>query len=149
VIARYEFPARGDHPPLRLNWFDGGLKPPLPKEVPPRKRGYETIYIGDEGMIYGHHIMPREKAVAYGKPPKTLERSPGHYHEFVNACRGGPPPGANFTDHAGILTETPLLGNVALRAGKKLLWDGPALKITNDESANRFLHREYRNGWSL
>lgn len=149
VIARYEFPARGDQPPVKLNWFDGGLLPALPQEMEPRQRGYETIFIGETGKIYGHQIIPEDKRKAYGRPPKTIPRSPGHYNEFVDACRGGPAPGANFVDHAGILTETCLLGNVALRAGKKLFWDGPNMKVTNDEGANRFLRREYREGWSL
>lgn len=149
VIARFEFPARGDRPPLKLTWYDGGLQPALPEELQPRKRGYETIYIGEKGKIYGHRIIPEAKMKAYGRPPKTLPRSPGHYKEFVDACRGGPPAGANFPAHAGILTETCLLGNVALRAGKKLYWDGPNMKITNDTDANQFLHRQYRAGWSL
>jgi hypothetical protein len=67
----------------------------------------------------------------------------------VDACRGGPPPGANFVDHAGLLTEVCLLGNVALRAQQKLTWDGPAMKILNNQNANRYLGREYRAGWEL
>lgn len=149
VIARFEFPARGERPPVKLHWYDGGLLPPLPEGMEPARRGYETIYIGDKGTIHGHRIIPEEKMKAYGRPPKTLARSPGHYKEFVDACRGGPPPGANFPDHAGVLTETCMLGNVALLAGKKLFWDGPAMKVTNDGEANKFLHREYRAGWSL
>ena len=57
---------------------------------------------------------------AYGRPPKKLPRSPGHYKELVDACRGGQPAGANFVDHGGLLSEVCMLGNVALRAGKKL-----------------------------
>ena len=83
------------------------------------------------------------------QPPKVLPRSPGHYKEWVDACRGGPPAGSNFVDHAGLLTEMCLLGNVALRAQKPLAWDGPNMKITNDQQANRHLHREYRQGWTL
>jgi predicted dehydrogenase len=150
VLARFEYPARGERPPVKLHWYDGGLLPPLPADLEPRAgRSYETIYVGDTGTIYGHRIVPEAKMKAYGRPPKTLPRSPGHYKEFVDACRGGPPPGANFPDHAGVLTETCMLGNVALRAGKKLQWDGPALKITNDADANKLLHREYRAGWTL
>lgn len=149
VIARFEFPARGDRPPVKLSWYDGGLLPASPEEMTSERRGYGVIYVGEKGKIIGHRIFPESKQKAYGKPPKTLPRSPGHYKEFVDACRGGPAPGSNFVDHAGILTETPLLGNVALRAGKKLLWDGPNMKVTNDAEANQFLHREYRQGWSL
>ena len=107
------------------------------------------IYIGDKGKLMGHRLIPESKMKAYGRPPKTLPRSPGHYKELVDACRGGPPAGSNFVDHAGLLTEVCLLGNVAVRAEKKLLWDGPNFKITNDEAANKLLHREYREGWTL
>ncbi len=148
VIARWEFPARGSHPPLKLNWYDGGLSPASPEELHPNRRSNGVIYVGEKGKISGHRIIPEAKMKAYGKPPKTLSRSPGHYNEFVEGCRGGPQPGANF-NHAGVLTETLMLGNVALRAGKKLLWDGPNMKITNDAAANKLLHRDYRNGWSL
>ncbi len=149
VIAHFEFPARGPHPPLKLSWYDGGLLPPSPPEIHPNRRGNGVIYVGEKGKIFGHRIIPESKMKAYGKPPRTLPRSPGHYKEFVDACRGGPPPGANFVDHAGVLTETLLLGNVALRAGKKLLWDGPNMRVTNDEAANDLLRRNYRKWWSL
>jgi predicted dehydrogenase len=149
VIAHYEFPSRGDLPPVKLHWYDGGLKPPLPEELSPRSRGYETIYVGEKGKIYGHRLIPESKMKAYGRPPRTLLRSPGHYAEWVRACRGGPPPGANFIDHAGILTETCLLGNVALKTGRKIHWDGPALRAVNDPEADSHLGRAYREGWSL
>ncbi|MBM3860730.1 MAG: Gfo/Idh/MocA family oxidoreductase [Verrucomicrobia bacterium] len=148
VIARWEFPARGNHPPLKLSWYDGGLSPASPEELHPNRRSNGVIYIGEKGKISGHRIIPEAKMKAYGKPPKTLPRSPGHYNEFVEGCRGGPAPGANF-NHAGVLTETLMLGNVALRAGKKLVWDGPNMKITNDAAANKLLHRDYRSGWVL
>jgi hypothetical protein len=86
---------------------------------------------------------------AFGRPKETLPRSPGHFKEFVDACRGGPPAGSNLVDHAGLLSEVCVLGNVALRAGRKIDWDGPNFKITNLSAANRLLHREYRAGWSL
>ncbi len=149
VIARYEFPARGDMPPVTLTWYDGGLKPPRPKELEPGRSMGDVIYIGDKGTMLGHRIIPESKMQEYGKPQHTLEPSVGHHKEFVDACRGGAPAGANFADHAGILTETCMLGNVALRAGTKLEWDGPNFRITNDENANALLHREYRQGWSL
>jgi len=95
------------------------------------------------------HAVPDVLADRYGRPPKTLARSPGHYHEWVNACRGGPPAGANFVDHGGLLSEVCLLGNVAVRAQKRLTWDGPGFRFTNDARANQWLHREYRPGWTL
>ncbi|HEY3320721.1 MAG TPA: Gfo/Idh/MocA family oxidoreductase [Planctomycetota bacterium] len=149
VIVHWEFPARGDMPPLTLNWYDGGLKPIRPKELEADRGWGGVIYYGDKGVLMDHRIIPEAAQRRYGKPPEKLPRSPGHQKEFVDACRGGAPAGANFVDHAGLLTETCLLGNVALRSGKKLAWDGPAMKVTSDTGANRFLHREYRAGWSL
>ncbi len=149
VIARFEFPARGEMPPVALNWFDGGLKPAHPEELEPGRRIGDVTYLGEKGALMGHRLIPETRQQAYGRPPKVLERSPGHYKEWVDACRGGPPAGSNFVDHAGLLTEVCMLGNVALRAGKKLLWDGPALRVTNDQAANQLLHREYREGWTL
>jgi len=149
VLARFEFPARGDMPPVTLSWYDGGLKPPFPQDLEPNRGMGDVIYLGDKGTLMNHRIVPETKMREYGKPPKRLERSVGHYKEFVDACRGGAPAGANFVDHAGLLTEVCMLGNVALRAGKKIAWDGPNLRITNDEAANGLLHREYRPGWTL
>ncbi len=149
VIARFEFPARGDLPPVTLNWFDGGLKPPRPKELEPGRRTGSITYVGEKGTLMGYRLIPETKMREFGRPPKVLARSVGHDKEWIDACRGGPPAGSDFVKHGGVLTETCMLGNVALRAGKKLLWDGPNMKITNDASANKLLHRKYREGWSL
>jgi predicted dehydrogenase len=149
VIARFEFTARDNMPPVTLTWYDGGLKPPHPPELDPNQGIGDTLFIGDKGKLMGHRLIPESKQKAYGRPPKTLPRSVGHHKEWVDACRGGAPAGSNFVDHSGLLSEACMLGNVAVRAQKKLLWDGPNLKITNDSEANKLLHREYRQGWSL
>lgn len=149
VITHYEFPARGDMPSLTLTWYDGGLKPPRPKGLEPGRNVAGVTYIGEKATLMGHRLIPETKMKSYGRPPRKLPRSKGHFQEFIDACRGGEPAGSNFVDHAGLLTETCMLSNVALRAGKKLEWDGPKMKITNDPSANRYLHHEYRAGWSL
>ena len=148
VIARFDFPARGDMPPVTLTWYDGGLQPQVPRDLEPGRRMSDVIYHGETGTLMNHRLIPETKMQSYGRPPKVLTRSPGHMKEWVDACRGGPTPGSNFVDHAGLLTETCMLGNVALRAGKPIEWDGPNLRITNDEAANRLLHREYREGWA-
>jgi hypothetical protein len=90
-----------------------------------------------------------------GEPPRKLERFIGHYREWIEACKGGKPAGSNFS-WVGPLTEVVLLGNVALRLKlreeltmPKLLWDGPQMRFTNSDEANRFLRNGYREGWSL
>jgi predicted dehydrogenase len=149
VMAWFEFPARGEMPPVTLHWYDGGLRSPRPAELEAERGLGDVLYVGDKGKMMGHRLIPEARMREFGKAPVTLPRSPGHYKEFVDACRGGPPAGANFVDHAGLLSEVCMLGNVAVRAQKKLLWDGPNLKVTNDEAANAFLSREYRKGWAL
>ena len=155
----YEFPARGDLAPVKLHWYDGGMKPPRPPELEDGRR-WDTngaLYIGDKGKMLGGRLIPESRQKEYGKPPQKLERSPGHYQEWVNACKGGKPAGSNFPDHAGLLAQVVLLGNVALRPalkaekflGTKLLWDAKEFKFTNVPEANQYLTKEYREGWGL
>ena len=113
------------------------------------------LLIGDDAVLFsdwdsGWRIYPDQHAKAYGQPPRKLARSPGHHIEWLNACKGGPQAGSNF-DWAGPMTETVLLGNVALRAGlreeltrSKLNWDAQRMIFTNLDAANRFLRRDYR-----
>lgn len=147
--VRWEFPARGDMPPVTLTWYGGGLKPPRPEGLEPGRAVQGDIYVGQSGTLMGTRLVPESSMKRYGRPPEVLPRSPGHYKEWIDACRGGPPAGSDFVRHSGLLTETPLLGNIAMVVGKKLLWDGPNMKFTNDETANRLLHRAYRQGWML
>jgi predicted dehydrogenase len=149
VIARFEFPAREGMPPLLLTWYDGGLKPARPKELEPSRAMADVIYLGEKGTMMGHRIIPESRMKEYGRPPKVLPRSVGHVKEWVDACRGGPAPGANFVDHAGLLSEVCLLGSVAVRARQKLQWDDRQLKVTNNKEANQYLRRTYRSGWTL
>jgi hypothetical protein len=84
--------------------------------------------------------------------PETLAKPSGfernHHQEWLNACKGGPKALSNF-DYSGPLAEAVLLGDVALRAGKKILWDAKKLKITNVPEANQYLRAEYRKGWKI
>ncbi|MGD8499442.1 MAG: Gfo/Idh/MocA family oxidoreductase [Phycisphaerales bacterium] len=156
-MVTYRFGARGDMPPVKLTWYDGGLRPPRPDELEDGQQfgTNGTLFVGDKGKMVGYTLIPESKRREYGKPPKVLERSPGHHVEWIDACKGGKPAGSNF-DHAGPLAEAVLLGNVALRAEMKekltrtrLLWDSKNLKITNVPEANKFLRRKYREGWTL
>jgi predicted dehydrogenase len=158
-IVYYNFPAREDLPPLKLTWYDGGLMPERPEELEPgRKMGDQyggVLYVGEKGKILtgshgarGIRIIPEEKMQAYERPPKTIPRSIGHRQEWVAACKGGTPGGTNFK-FSGPLSEMVLLGNIALRTGEKLYWNSEKMKFTNSSEANQFLHRQYREGWSL
>jgi len=155
-VVTYEFPARGDMAPVTLKWYDGGLRPERPVEI---KDGYPmgaggTMYVGDKGKILNSRIIT-DSLKGYKAPDPYIPSSPGHYQEWLQACKGGKPAGSNY-DFAGPLTEVVLLGNVALRHelrtkldAHKLMWDPEKFEFTNLPEANRFLHTEYRDGWTL
>ena len=149
-IVHYEFPARKKMPPVRLTWYDGGLKPRRPDELAQGRDLEEggALFLGDKGAMLGHTLIPDSKRLEYGRPPEKLPRSPGHFEEWFEACRGGQPAGANF-DIAGLVTEVVLLGNVALRTGKKLQWDGRNMQFVDTPEANQYLRCEHREGWGL
>ena len=149
AIVAYEFPAREGMPPVRVVWYDGGLKPAYPAELEGKPLpGEGTLYVGDEGKMLGPTILPAARAKKFDSVPKTLPRRSGTWGEWVEACRGGEPAGCNF-DWAGPLTEFVLLGNIAIRTGQRLLWDADSMKFTNHEPANAYLREPYRSGWSL
>jgi hypothetical protein len=144
-------------PPCKLVWYDGGLRPPRPEGLPQGALMGDNgrLLIGDAGFILNETVYPAEKARDSATHPFTIEASPGHYQEWIDACKGGAPAGSNF-DWAGPLAEAVLLGNVALRPGLredltlfKLLWDPVQFRFSNAEEANQFLKRTYRAGWSL
>ena len=157
AIITYQFPARGAQPPVTMTWYDGGLMPATPAEMPSGQRlpTNGVLYVGAKGkMFHGSHggmpqVLPAELNKEAQAVPRTMERSPGHYEEFVRACRGGPRPVANF-DYSGPMTETVLLGVLSLRVpGTRLEWDADKLRVTNVADVNRFIQTEYRKGWAL
>lgn len=156
-IVTYDFPARGEMPPLRLTWYDGGLRPPRLADMGSNIQmgAGGVLYIGSKGVILNNRILPQSLDEAYQRPEPYLESSPGHRQEWILACKGGEPAGSNF-DWAGPLTETVLLGNIALRpelrekmSFQNLHFDAENLSFPNIPEADLFLHYEYRNGWKL
>ncbi len=160
TVIRYDFPARGNRPPVRLTWFDGRQRPPRPEELEEGVKvpGIGAFVIGDRGTImYGSHgagglqIIPGDKMAEYKQklPAKTIPRSPGHHKEWVQACKEGKTPGSNF-NYGGPLTEIALLGIIAIRmAGTRLQWDSANMKFTNCAEANEFLQQPSRKGWEV
>ena len=152
-MVTYDYPARADMPPVRLVWYDGGLQPPRPVELGDAPMPAEgAIYLGDEGkLLYswdGPRLLATSKAVKSEAVRKTLARRAGTWSEWFDACQGGEPAGCHF-GWAVPLTEAVLLGNIAIRVGKPLDWDGAQRKFTNHEPANRYVEEPYHNGWSL
>ncbi len=151
-IIRWHFPARGNEPELFLGWWDGGMKPQRPEELERDRQFAEEdwlMIVGDKGKMLRHRLIPDAKAREFGKPPRILERSPGHYVEWIEACKGGKPAGSNFVDHAAHLAEVVILGNIAIRTGERLYWDHDNVKFTNCDRANALLNPRYRTGWCL
>jgi len=147
--------------PLKMTWYDGGLMPPTPPDLPIGARmdpGGGVLYIGDRGMLM--HETYGEKPVLIGEGtqeraaaiPLSLPRiqggREGHEMNWIRAIRGEEAICSPF-EVAVPLTETMLLGMVALRAEQPIDYDGAAGRVTNSTDANRFLDREYRKGWEL
>jgi predicted dehydrogenase len=144
-------------PPVKVVWYDGGLRPPRPQGLPEGETMGDNgrLLVGDNGFILGNRVYPESLRASLAARPQFIPSSPGHYKEFIEACKGRGVAGSNF-DWAGPLAEVVLLGNVALRTQlrerltqHKLLWDPEALRITNVPEANQYLRREYRQGWTL
>ncbi len=162
-IIRTQFGPRNRRGPLTMTWYDGGDKFPDSKKV-----FKELIYgekipksglllVGEKGSFFSqneygaeHVLLPRAKFKDFEKPKRILPRSPGHFTEFVHAIKSGDPTKAmsNF-DYAGRLTETVLLGVVALKTGSKIDWDPSALKARNCPAADQYIRRDYRKGFSI
>ena len=174
---RFEFPARGNQPPVTLWWHDGGIKPP--KEVTTsiaslldQVSGSGCLLVGEKGELFSPDDGDGDfRFFAKLKDDKELTRATDHeavkaipqtiprnvfkggtderqHQEWIAACKGGPAPYSNF-DVAAYLTEIMLLGCVAMRTGKKLEWDGPKMCATNAPEASQYVRRKYRKGWSL
>jgi predicted dehydrogenase len=160
LTVTYEFPARrvpggtAELPPVMMKWYERG-RPPAALLQGERSRGSGCLIIGANGTLYStsdygedHILLPRDRFRDYQPPAPTLPRIHGdHHQEWLRACKGGPAAMSNFPDYASHLTETALLGNVAIRS--RLVWDSEHLRFTNNNDANRFIRREYLTGWAI
>jgi predicted dehydrogenase len=158
--VHYQFAARGTQPPVKLSWFDGGIYPPrpdvLPDEVELASEG-GVIFIGEKGILlhntYGANprLYPQSLAESAAAVPKSIPRIAwSHELNWIKAIRGEAKASSPI-EYASQLTETMLLGLVALRTGqgKKILYDGERGQITNITEANQYLTRDYRPGWAI
>jgi len=171
-----QFPARGKMPAVEMIWYDGGITPKRPPELLPEEQLGEwdggIIFEGSKGKLmaglFGRNptLLPTKKMKEVKLPPPKQALVPrgwdGHQTQWTEACKKGfgTFTSSNF-DIAGPLTETVLMGNLAVRSffhkegnnnfpgRKKLLWDGKNMRITNFEPANQFVKRNYRGNWKL
>jgi predicted dehydrogenase len=159
----FEFPARWELAPVKFVWYEGKFQDGA-KNLPPAELfhgeeppGSGSLLVGDKGILYSPNdygaqfiLFPKNEFQGYQPPAPWLPRNGkgdlGMKEEWVAAIKGGRPAFSNF-DYAGLLTETILLGNVAMLAGRKIEWDGPNLRSPNCPEAAHFVTKEYRRGW--
>jgi predicted dehydrogenase len=168
-LVTWEYPARGRLPPLKLHWYDGGMRPHRPDELDtsmelPRSG---VLFVGEGGKLvagfaggnpYGKQgrgvpgglLLPEEKFRGINSPPKVLARCDpaDHYREWVRACKEGRPTVCPV-EFGCEMTEVALLGALALRTKRLLTWDSAAARVTNHEQANAIVNPTYRDGWTL
>jgi hypothetical protein len=150
--VRYEYAADGDQPEVAVSWYQGTHKPDLltSGKIPAWDSG--VLFVGEKGMLlsdYGKYLLlPEDQFRDFKRPDPFIPASRGHHEEWIHACKTGDPTTCNF-EYAGWLTEANHLGNVAYRTGKKLEWNAAEMKVTNTADADRFIRRDYRNGWQL
>lgn len=171
--------------PIRMTWSDGGIRPSHPDIIPPDSDigGSESangvLIHGENGIVSTNindssPMMPKlylnDGTTDFGPEGDVMEEPEyGHQRKWVDACKAGfnskeHKELTSSFDYAGPMTETVLMGNLAIRSymlrkesgnnvqyygRKKLLWDGNNMKITNLEEANQFVTREYRKGWEM
>jgi hypothetical protein len=113
-----------------------------------------AIFVGDKGFMttdtYGANVrlLPLERHNAYRPPAEILTRSPGHYADWMRACKGGAPACSNFSI-AGPFTEWIVMGVTALHFDGKLEWDHDKMQFTNNAEANKYVMPTFRKGWSF
>jgi hypothetical protein len=159
--VRFKYPASGKRPAVDLAWYDGGMRPPTPPELEIDNKELPIegmMFVGSKGKILSGffledpQLIPERRMLQHPVAPGTVrerrqqEGVPAGLRQWIAAVRGGPQSPSSFLN-AGPISEAVNLYAVALRTGKKLLYDGESRKITNLAEANQYLVREYRKGW--
>ncbi|MEK7407222.1 MAG: Gfo/Idh/MocA family oxidoreductase, partial [Acidobacteriota bacterium] len=149
ALIRFDFPARGAMPPVKLFWHDGLTAQPQIEGVPAGEMLGDkdingSLFIGDNGMVttgcYGERtrLVPAAKMKEYKLPAQLLTRSPGHYRDWIRASKGGDPSCSDFSV-AGPFVQWMLLGVIAMRFEGRLEWDAQKMRFTNNREANQHL----------
>ena len=151
--CRWDYPARGEMPPVRVTWHHGRGCPPIVEKLGASPWGAGVLFVGDDGVLAADYdrrvLLPEKKFADFQPPDVTIANSVGcHRREWVEACKGNGRALCDF-DYASKLTETLLLGNIAYRAGKRLEWNATAMSFPNCPEADGYLHSDYREGWKL
>jgi len=153
--VRYEIPARGELPPAKLSWMNGGPRPPQDLLLGHAMTEHGCLLSGTKGAILSDCpwntrfvLLPEKQFEGFQGPAPTLPRPAGHHAEWISAVKGEGKPFSSFAI-GGPMAELLLLGHLAMLVGHPIEYDAGSGKIVNCSEANRFLHREYRAGWTL
>ena len=158
TVLRYEFAAKGDRPAVTLAWYDGGKRPPRPRDLPDGAPFDDNgiYFVGDSGtMVCGGWsgpptLYPEALRKEFRPPAPTLARSIGHRPEWIKACKDGKPEDAKAGfEYSGPFTEALLVGNLALRLQKRIEWDAANMRATNAPEADALIHKRYREGFGI
>jgi len=158
-VVHFHFPARGEQPPVTIKWYEGPTRPPLPEGYDQGLQGQGgLIMVGEQGGICHHgmrpdspRLYPEEKWQAYRTNPeehvaKTIPRTKGIYRDWVDAIHNGTKACSDFS-YAAPLTETILLGTLAIRTGESVVWDAKNMSINGNPVAASLVSPEAREGW--
>ena len=163
--CKLEFPERpnkyvpsGKMPPVTVYWYEGSMTKRFKRPeglTAEDMLGQNEIFVGTKGLLgtggrgESWRLLPQSKMEGYKKPDPVLKRSPGHFADWIRACKGGEAACSNF-NISGPYAEWMLLGAICWRfPNEKLLWDGKDLRFTNNEKANEFVKPQFRKGWEL
>jgi predicted dehydrogenase len=154
-IGYFDFPAKGKRSGIRIHWYSGGLMPRQPSEFGPTdklpKRG--VMFVGSEGVLVcggaggAPTLYPESRRKEFIAPAPTIARSQGHHRDWINAIKGGAPASSNF-EYGARLTETTLLGLVALQSQQVVHWNAANMAASNFDSRS-LVHGTYRKGWEI
>ncbi len=154
LIVQYQYPERGEQPPLTLTWYHGGKQPSPDVLAPDLAREWKSgvLFVGRKGNLlsdYGRHrLIPEKNFAGFVAPTPFIPDSIGHHAEWIRACKTGEPTTCNF-EYSGALTEAVLLGNVAYRAEARIDWNSRKLSARNCKEAQKYIHHHYRKGWKV
>jgi predicted dehydrogenase len=147
-VVRWEFPARGEMPPVTLTWYDGGNKPPQDLAPGVELPTNGALVVGENGTLFardwhadGFKLLPEKEFEGFEGPDEFIPRSEGHYAEWIDACKGAPPALSNF-GYSGPMTESVLLGNLAIRLRRRIDWDAERMRVPGCPEADPLIRPE-------
>ncbi len=160
-IIQMDYPARGERPPVKLTFYDGKKLPPAELFHGEEIADNGSLIVGSKGTLYTRTwhgggekdgdmfaLLPKKEFIGFEPPAPTLPRTREHHFEWIEACKGRGITQSNFA-YGATLTEGLLVGQLALRTGKRIEWDADKMRATNCAEADAFIHPAFRAGWEI